>query len=178
MDAFLEPGPGLEPLEHVPDVPGRHGAARQSAEQRAAPDPVLTAPVDPPGDGIQGARIEAYRPGPVPFAMQDAQRAIRGVHVGRPQRQGLADPQPGPVHDRNQRPVADTGRRPHRAPAQQERDLRRTQRGWRGAALRPSAARCASAARPRLPFLIFPTAAPATPTAATTAAPATTTIAT
>jgi hypothetical protein len=59
MDAFLKPGHRLEPLEHAPDVPGRHGAARQGAEQRAAPDPVLTAPVGPPDDGIHGARIEA-----------------------------------------------------------------------------------------------------------------------
>jgi len=123
VDALLEAGLRRLALEHVPDIPTEDRAPGQRAEQRAVAEAVLAPPVHPAGDGIDRARVKPDRPRLVALAVQDAQRAVGQVHVGRAKRQGLADPEPGPVHHGNERAVADAGRR-----AQQDADFGLCQR--------------------------------------------------
>src|SRR5207344_299662 len=59
MDALLDPGLGGHPLEHHADVLRGYGAAAiEKAEQRAAADAEVAAPVDPAHQRVVSAGVE------------------------------------------------------------------------------------------------------------------------
>jgi hypothetical protein len=66
----------------VPDVLTGHGAARQRAEQHTAVDAERLPGIDPAGQGVIAARVEAACGRFVAFAVQHADAVLAQVDVG------------------------------------------------------------------------------------------------
>ena len=102
-------------MQGVPDVLIGHRAALERAEQGAAVDAAGLARVDPAGQGVIAARVEAARGRFAALPVEHAHAVRAQVDVSRPQRDDLADPQARAVQQRDQGAVPDPARGPGRA---------------------------------------------------------------
>jgi len=104
----------------------RPSITRDASLQSCGPhrlDAERPATLDPGVDDPDRTGIDADRPAAVALAMQYGHRSRRNIEILQRQRQGLAEAQPGPVQQRDERPVPQPVARGRRALRQHASDL-------------------------------------------------------
>jgi hypothetical protein len=111
MRAALDARLPSEPRQQVPDVRLVHRPPRERAEERAgAPDAAPPARVDPLADERGGPGVNTDYPALAALPPLHDEGPGLGIEVIDRERERLADPEPAPPQDGDERPIADACR--------------------------------------------------------------------